>query len=134
MTSVAPYSRRSSSFSSVEAAAIRERPPGRRAPSGQPDPAGRPEHQQRLAGLQLPAVLQRVVRRAVGDEEGGRGRHVDSGGHLDRAGLGDEDTLGHATPANGAHDPIADGQPVDGGADALTTPETSPPGENGGEA
>ncbi len=47
----------------------------------QPDAAGRAEHQQRLALLQLGPLAERVVRRAVGEQEARR--------HVERQGVGD---------------------------------------------
>src|ERR1051325_10091293 len=43
---------------------------------GNPAPAGRTQDEQRFAGLEPAAVAQRVVRGAVGEEEGGAAREI----------------------------------------------------------
>ena len=73
--------------------------PGPRGPGhldgGDADAAGAALHEQRLAGLQLPAVDQGVMRRAVGEDEGGG--DGDDDGHAEDGGpqSPDNDTTQH---------------------------------------
>ena len=86
---------------------------------GKADAAGRAQHQQRLAGLQIRPVLQRVVAGAVGHDEGR--------GVIEGHGVGDlhqprglqRQFLGHAAPAGVAQHPVADLDVGDPLADRL---------------
>ena len=100
---------------------------------GQPDPAGGAEHQQRLAGLQMAAMGQREMRRAVGDRKRGGGDEIHRvRDRHDRAGV-DRDLLGIAAaeaqhrehPLSRARDAVTPA-PI-----STTSPAASRPGVNG---
>ena len=114
----APYSRQSSSLSSLDAAAITVAPIS--APSStaaSPTPPAAPSTRRVSPGCRWARSFKRVVRRAVGIEECRRGSEVDAVGNRDQRTRIHRDLLGETTPAGRRKDPIADGDAVDAGAD-----------------
>ena len=76
--------------------------------SSEADTTGRTEDEQALASLAVTAILQGIIGRAVGHQQGRgllEGHGVRESAH---AGLVDNGFLGHAAPANGPHNTVPD--------------------------
>ncbi len=96
-----------------------------------PDAARGAEHQQRLAGLQVRALFQRVIGRAIRGADAGacskRHSRRDAPQPLGR----DRQALDECADARAAENAVAVRQRSDVCAHCATTPANSPPGENG---
>ncbi len=81
--------------------------------AARPTPLGCAEHEKALARPDLRAVFQRVMRGAVGHQEGRRGDEIHFVGDRRYPRFVERDFLGKAAPAAGADDAVADLHPGD---------------------
>ena len=86
---------------------------------GQSDAAGSAKNDKVFTWLQLGPVLQRVVRRTVGQDQRRAGGKVHVIGHGDALGRVGEHLFGHASPATGGNHPITDLWPLHTCTDSL---------------
>ena len=99
---------------------------------GDADAAGGAEDGQRLALLQPGALLQRMQRSAIGDEQTGRLLRCEPVRNFDELLDGNRDFLARRAKPARPRNLVADLETGDAGPSALIVPENSPPGENGG--
>ena len=86
---------------------------------GEAGAAGGAEHDQRFAGFEVGAFLQRVERGAVSDGQTGGAVEIEPVGHFHQLLRRDGDGFARRAPADIAHDAVARRDAGDAGADAF---------------